>query len=157
MAGDSIDDSASAPDLPNMPMRHDLHHHPQYNLVAWHPRGVLDDFLLDEIGEWLATVEKSSPPFHRFVDFSQLENVAVRMKHVFRFARTRAEQLAGAPPVKSALFSEDWVGFGLARIYVDLMAETSLEVRAFQERSKAAAWLGVPVEILQAPEAPESA
>jgi hypothetical protein len=126
----------------------DLRHYPAYNLIAWHPSGVMDDLLLDAIGEWLARVEKATPKFHRFIDFSQLTEVAVRVHHVFEFARKRARQLAEAPPMKSALFCEDWVGFGVARMYQDLMAETPLEVRAFRERARAAAWLGVPIGIL---------
>ena len=91
-----------------------LRQYPAHNLVAWQPRGVLDDQLLDEIGEWLCHIEKASVPFKRFVDFSRLTSVAVRTKHVFAFARQRAEQFAGLTPVKSALFSEDWVCFGIA-------------------------------------------
>jgi len=84
-----------------------LRHYPAYNLVAWQPQGVLDDLMLDEIGEWLCTLEKVSPPFERFIDLGRLTEVAVRTSHVFRFARKRAEQYAGVTPVKSALFSED--------------------------------------------------
>jgi hypothetical protein len=51
--------------------------------------------------------------------------------------------------MKSALFCEDWVGFAIARIYQDLMAETPLQVRAFRDRKQAATWLGVPLEALQ--------
>ena len=75
--------------------------------------------------------------------------MAVRTSHVFKFARKRAEQFAGVTPVKSALFSEDWVGFGIARLYESLMKETLIEARAFRDRAKAAAWLGVPSEILK--------
>ena len=51
--------------------------------------------------------------------------------------------------MKSALFSEDWVGFGIALLYESLMKETSLDARAFRDRAKAAVWLGVPAEILK--------
>jgi hypothetical protein len=59
--------------------------------------------------------------------------VAVRTSHVFKFARKRAEQFAGVTPVKSALFSEDWVGFGIARLYESLMKETPINARAFRD------------------------
>ena len=68
--------------------------YPAHNLVAWQPQGVLDDQLLDEIGEWLCDIEQASAPSKRFVDFSRLTSVAVRTKHVFHFARKRAEQFA---------------------------------------------------------------
>jgi hypothetical protein len=126
-----------------------LREYPAHNLVAWQPQGVLDDDLLDEIGEWLCATEKASASFKRFVDFSRLTSVAVRTKHVFAFARKRAEQVAGGTPVKSALFSEDWVGFGIALLYESLMKETSIDARAFRDRATAAIWLDVPAEILK--------
>ena len=131
-----------------------LRHYPAHDLLAWQPQGVLDDRLLDEIWEWLIAIEESSPPLRRFVDFSQLTQVAVRTSHVFEFARKRAAQSAGFTPVKSALFSEDWVGFGIARMYQDLMKETPIDARAFRDRATAAVWLGVPAEILKLEDRP---
>ena len=110
--------------------------------------------LLDEIAEWLCTIDKVSPPLKRFVDLSRLTMVAVRTSHVFEFARKRAEQFAGVTPVKSALFSEDWVGFGIARMYKSLMKETPIDARAFRDRATAAVWLGVPAEILKLEDRP---
>jgi hypothetical protein len=37
----------------------DLRHYPAHNLVAWQPQGVLDDQLLDEIGELGLSYRKS--------------------------------------------------------------------------------------------------
>ena len=83
--------------------------------------------------------------------------VAVRTSHVFKFAKKRAERFAGVTPVKSALFSEDWVGFGIARLYESLMKETPIEARAFRDRARAAVWLGVPAEILKLEDKPAPA
>ena len=99
-------------------------------------------------------IEKASAPLKRFVDFSRLTMVAVRTSHVFEFARKRAEQFAGVTPVKSALFSEDWVGFGIARLYESLMKETPIDARAFRDRATAAVWLDVPAEILKLEDKP---
>jgi hypothetical protein len=136
------------------PLPADLRQYPAHNLVAWQPQGVLDDDLLDEIGEWLCAIEETSPPLKRFVDLSRLTMVAVRTSHVFKFARKRAEQFAGVTPVRSALFSEDWVGFGIARLYENLMKETLIDARAFRDRARAAVWLGVPAEILKLEDRP---
>ena len=146
MPDDSTDDSKSLPASRIIPGPAHLRHYPAHDLVAWQPQGVLDDRLLDEIGEWLSDIEKTSAPLKRFIDFSRLTEVAVRTSHVFEFARKRAEQFPGVTPVKSALFSEDWVGFGIARMYESLMKETPIDVRAFRDRAKAAVWLGVPAE-----------
>ena len=148
------DDSESPPVSRIIPGPTHLRHYPAHNLVAWRPEGILDDFLLDEIGEWLCTVENVSPQFERFVDFGRLTHVAVRTDHVFEFARKRAEQLAGFPQARSALLSEDWVGFGIAHLYEELMAGTQIDVRAFRDRAKAAVWLGVPAEILKLEDKP---
>ena len=100
------------------------------------------------------TIEKASAPEKRFVDFSRLTEVAVRTSHLFEFARKRAEQFAGVTPVKSALFSEDWVGFGIARMYEGLMKGTPIDARAFRDRVTAAIWLDVPAEILNLEDKP---
>ena len=132
-----------------------LWQYPAHRLVAWQPQGVLDDQLLDEIGERLCHIEKASAPLKRFVDFSRLTSVAVRTKHVFAFARKRAEQYAGVTPVKSALFSDDWVGFGIALLYENLMKGTPIDARAFRDRTKVAVWLDVPAKILKLEDKPE--
>src|ERR1700719_3116648 len=148
------DNSEPSPASMAIPGPPHLRRYPAHNLVAWQPQGVLDDDLIDEIGEWLCSIEKASVLFKRFVDFSRLTEVAARTSHVFRFARKRAEQFPGVTPVKSALFSEDWIGFGIACMYEGLMNGTPIEARAFRDREKAALWLGVPAEILRLEDTP---
>jgi hypothetical protein len=155
MPNNPIDDSEALPASTIIPEPAHLWQYPTYDLIAWQPQGVLDDRLLDEIGEWLCAIEETSPPSKRFIDLSRLTMVAVRTSHVFKFARKRAERFAGVTPVKSALFSEDWVGFGIARLYESLMKETLIEARAFRDRAKAAAWLSVPSGILKLEAKPE--
>ena len=156
MPDHSTEESEPLPASRILPGPAHLWQYPAHNLVAWQPQGVLDDRLLDEIGEWLCTIEKASAPEKRFVDFSRLTEVAVRTSHVFEFARKRAEQFPeGVTPVKSALFSEDWIGFGIACMYEGLMKETAMiDARAFRDREKAAVWLGVPAEVLKLEDAP---
>ena len=154
MPNNPTDDSEPLPASRIIPGPAHLRQYPAHNLVAWQPQGVLDDHLLDEIGEWLCNIEKVSAPEKRFVDFSRLTEVAVRTSHVFAFARKRAAQFAGVTPVKSALYSEDWVGFGIALLYESLMKETPIDARAFRERAAAAVWLGVPAEILKLEDRP---
>ena len=149
MPNNPTDDSEPLPASRIIPGPPHLRQYPAHDLIAWQPQGVLDDQLLDEIGEWLCHIEKASAPLKRFVDFSRLTSVAVRTKHVFAFARKRAERFAGVTPVKSALFSEDWVGFGIARMYESLMRGTPIDARAFRDRAKAAVFLGVPAEIIK--------
>jgi len=94
-----------------------LRYYPGYRLITWQPQGTLDDLMLDQIAEWLVDIEQAYLPFKRFVDFSQLTAVAVRTRHVFEFARNRAEQFTGVEAVRTALFSDDWVSLAIERLY----------------------------------------
>jgi hypothetical protein len=125
-----------------------LRQYATYELITWQPQGRLDDAMLDRIAEWLVNIEKVSLPFKRFVDFSQLTTIAIRTRHVFEFARERAEQFAGTVAVRTALYCDDWVGFGIARLYESLMENTHIEARAFQDLNRAAEWLGIPADVL---------
>jgi hypothetical protein len=133
-----------------------LRYYEAHRLVAWQPHGVLDDRLLDAIATWLVVIEKVSLPFKRFVDLSRLTSVAVQTRHVFKFARRRAREFAGVGHVKAALFCDEWVGFGIARLYESLMENTLIEARAFRDRAAAAEWLVVPVDILSLADEPAS-
>ena len=146
--GDSSGPQGSRAVSRNLPGPPFLRHYPAHQLVTWQPQGILDDFLLDQIAEWLVAIEKASLPFKRFIDLSRLTTVAVRTRHVFNFARKRAEQFAGVEPVRAAVFSDDWVGFGIARLYETLMENTPIEARAFRDLALAAKWLEVPADVL---------
>jgi hypothetical protein len=125
-----------------------LRYYPAHRLMAWQPQGTLDDLLLAQIAEWLVHIEKAFLPFKRFIDLSQLTTVAVRCHHVFEFARKRAEQFTGVEPVRTALFSDDWVAFGIACFYESLMEDTLIEARAFRDLAEVTEWLAIPVDVL---------
>jgi hypothetical protein len=125
-------------------------YYPAHELITWHPRGVLDDNLLDEIATFAQHLEQvaSAPPFNRFADFSGLTNIRLQIGHVFKVAEERSDAFRDLAPVKSAFFCDKIVGFGIARMYETLMEGSSIQVRAFRDRELAAGWLGVPLEIL---------
>ena len=145
---DSAGSNASRAISQSVPGPFSLRYYPDHRLMAWQPQGTLDDLMLDQIAEWLVHIEKAFLPFKRFVDFSQLTTVAVRTRHVFEFARKRAEQFTGVESVRTALFSDDWVGFGIARLYESLMENTLIEAHAFSDLARAAEWLAIPVDVL---------
>jgi hypothetical protein len=150
---DSSGSSSPAPISRHIAGPPGLRYYRDYNLMAWQPRGVLDDGMLDEIAKWLTEVEKELMSFNRFIDFSELTSIAIRTRHVFEFAKKRAGQFVGHP-VRAGLFCEDWVGFGIARLYESLMENTPIRARAFQDRRLAAEWLGVPVDVLSLKDEP---
>jgi hypothetical protein len=127
-------------------------YHPAWELITWHPQGVLDDALLDRIAAFIEIQEQvvTAPPFNRFADLSGLTDIRVRIGHVFEVAERRRQDRFGMKPVKSAFYCDKIVGFGIARMYEALMEGSSVEVRAFRERAAAAEWLEVPGEVLSA-------
>jgi hypothetical protein len=56
--------------------------------------------------------------------------------------------VTGAEPVRTALFSANWVAFGVASIYESLVEGTLIEARAFRDLPRAADWLAIPIDVL---------
>ena len=50
--------------------------------------------------------------------------------------------------MRTALFSANWVAFGVASIYESLVEGTLIEARAFRDLPSAADWLAIPVDVL---------
>src|SRR4029453_13852328 len=105
-SADSTDSKVSRAISHSVPGPLFLRYYPDHRLMAWQPQGTLDDFMLDEVAEWLVHIEKAFLPFKRFVDFSRLTALEVRTGHVFKVAQRRAKQFSGVEPVRTALFSE---------------------------------------------------
>jgi hypothetical protein len=148
-ASHAISNSLPGPDF--------LRYYPAHRLIAWQPQGTLDDLMLNQIADWLVDIEKASLPLKRFVDLSQLTDVAVRTRHVFEFARKRKAQFAGVELVRTALFSDDWVCHAMASLYESLMEGTLIDVRAFRDLGRAAQYLGIPVDVLTLKDEPAPA
>jgi hypothetical protein len=127
-----------------------VRYHEEWELITLHPKGLLDDKLVDEIVDFILVQEHvvTAPPFHRFTDLSGLKEIRLKVGHVFKVAEERSAAHRGLPPVKSAFFCDKIVGFGIARMYEALMEGSSIHVRAFRDRAAAAEWLGVPVEVV---------
>ena len=122
-------------------------YHPEARLLTMYPLGTFDDTLADEV---LAMIEAEETvenvPFHRYTDLSRLTDIRLKIGHVFEIAEHRR---AAGEPVRSAFFADTTVGFGIARLYEELMQGAVIHVRAFRDRDAAAEWLGVPVQLLQ--------
>lgn len=124
--------------------------HPDFQLITWHPHGTLDDNLLDGIAAFIEMREHevTAPPFHRYADLSGLTDIHLKIGHVFEVAYRRRRSVADLPTVKSAIFSDKIVGFGMARMYETLMEGAAVQVRAFRERQAVAEWLEVSSDLL---------
>jgi hypothetical protein len=118
----------------------------ELRLLTWHPHGVLDDALADEIVRLIeAEAFTQEEPFSAYTEFNGLTEIHLKLGHVFQIAQHRQRALI---PVKSAFVASSVVGFGVARMYAMLMKTAFVNVRAFREREEAAKWLGMPIEAL---------
>ncbi len=125
---------------------------PKCRLVTWHPQGVLDDVVADQIVDFIEMEECiQTAPFDRFLDLSGQTHVRLQAGHLFQIARRRHRAIQ---PVKSALWANKVITLSVAYVYETLMASATIKVRVFREREAAAEWLGVPLPILDAPEDP---
>jgi len=119
---------------------------PKWHLVTWHPRGVLDDALADQIVAFIEMEERiQAAPFDRYVDLSALMRVQLEAGHVFDIAKRRHR---ATERVKSALWTDNILTVSLAYMFETFMASATIKVRAFREQKDAAEWLEVPIEIL---------
>lgn len=120
--------------------------HPKWQLVTWHPAGVFDDAMADQIVEFVELEENiQEAPFHRYTDLSGLTHIRLTAGHIFQIAKRRHQV---AEPVKSAFWTNKIVSLSMAYVYETLMVSAAIQVRVFREREAAAEWLGVPVQSL---------
>src|SRR5213082_2876922 len=102
-------------------------YHSTWHVFTWHPRGVLDDELADEIVGVIESEEFfEEAPFNRYTDFSGLANIHLKVGHLFQIAEHRHEV---SEVVKSAFYAETVVGLSLARMYQFLMKGGAIQVR----------------------------
>jgi hypothetical protein len=121
-------------------------------LITWHPRGVFDDILADQVVKFIEIEERTQDaPFNRYTDLSEITHINLTAGHVFQIAKRRHRP---TKPVKSAFWTDKVITLSLAYVYETLMASAAINVRVFRERQAAAEWLGVPLEILHQPEEP---
>jgi hypothetical protein len=124
-------------------------YYPIRRLMSWHPVGILDGFMLNELLDFVEEEERSSPfPFSRFADLDSATELHLNLGHAFKASDRRRASYDGQP-VKTALLCSKSVGFGLANLYASLMEGSHIYARAFKERHRAAAWLGVPESVLR--------
>lgn len=118
-------------------------------LLTWFPRGVLNEAFADQVIEFIEMWERiQEAPFDRYADLSGLTYIRLGIDHIIQTARRRRKV---KQPVKMALFADNPISFGIAHSYELLMLDAMIEVRAFNRRAAAAAWLQVPLRTLQCP------
>ena len=128
---------------------HVVFHH-DLRLMTWRPRGIVNEKVVNKIITFLAQEEATADkPFNRFTDTLTVETIDLNLRYIFHVSLFRRLSYAGRPPVKSAILVTDRALGHYSRMHVLLTQGSPLEVRIFEEREKAAKWLGVSVETLE--------
>ena len=134
-----------------MKMPPDMDFHEDIRLLVWRPRGVLDEPAINKVVAVLSDLEaKSEVPFNRFSDTLAADEVELNFKYIIQVSLHRRLSYAGHPPVKSAILATDSTILHYARLHAVLTQGSPINVRVFQDRQKAADWLGVSAELLAA-------
>jgi len=124
-------------------------YHPRWKLLTWHPRGVLNEAFADQVIAFIEMEERiQEAPFDRYVDLSGLTQIRIGIDHIIHTARRRR---IVKQPVKTALFADNPVSFGVAHSYELLMHDAMIDVRSFKDRAAAALWLERPLNALACP------
>jgi hypothetical protein len=123
-------------------------YYPNFKLTTWHPQGTFDAALANKIIEFIEWEEYiQDAPFDRYTDLSSIAEIRIGIGSMIEIARRRRFV---REPVKSAIFGHDRARLELAQCYERLMDDAAMiQVRSFNDRMAAAAWLEVPETILE--------
>ena len=98
---------------------------------------MLNEAFADQVIEFIEMEEGiQEAPFDRYADLSGLTRIRIGVDQ---------------QPVKTALFADNPMTFGVAHSYELLMYDAMIEVRAFKKRAAAAEWLEAPLKTVQCP------
>jgi hypothetical protein len=129
----------------------DVEFHEDIRLLIWRPHGLLDEVAVNKVVAVLSDLEaKLEAPFNRFSDTLAADEIELNFKHIIQVSLHRRLSYAGHPPVKSAILATDSTIIHYARLHAVLTQGSPINVRVFQDRQKAADWLGVSAELLAA-------
>ena len=129
----------------------DVEFHEDIRLLIYRPRGILNEAAINKVLSALEELEaKLQEPFNRFFDTVAADEVDLNFKYIIQVSLHRRLSYAGRPPVKSAILATDSTMIHYGRLHALLTQGSPINVRIFQDRAKAARWLGVPVERLTA-------
>jgi hypothetical protein len=125
----------------------DARYYPDLRLMTWHPAGVLTDAAADQAVEFVDNREKmDGEVFDRYLDVTGYTEIQLGLDHIVWLARQRRRYRGKS--VRTAFYALRVIGVKIAKMYEELMQGSHIEVRTFRDRSIAADWLGVPMEVL---------
>ena len=132
-----------------MKLTPEIEFHPDIRLLVYRPRGLIDEAGINEVIGVIEDLEaETQEPFNRFSDTTDAHEVELNFKYVIRVSLHLRLSHTGRAPVKSAILATDSTLVHYGRLLVLLTQGSSINVKVFQDREKAAQWLGVPIELL---------
>jgi Arc/MetJ family transcription regulator len=124
--------------------------HHDLRLMVWRPTKIINEKAVNKIIEFIATEEtESNQPFNRFTDTLLVEAVELNFRYMFHVSLYRRLSYSGRAPVKSAILVANETVAHYARLHRLLTQGSPLQVSIFENRAKAARWLGVSLETLE--------
>ena len=89
-------------------------------------------------------------PFNRFFDTSGHDEVELNFRYVIQISLHRVLSYANRPPLNSAILATNSTIAHYCQLHAIIAQDSPINVRIFQERDKAAQWLGVSADLLAA-------
>jgi hypothetical protein len=134
-----------------LPLPPDVEFHEDIGLLIHRPRGLLDRAAINKIVSLIGELEFIlKKPFNRFLDTVATEAVDLNLEYIRRVSLYRRRFYGNRPAVKTAILATDSTVAEYGRLHASLTEGSPINVRVFQDRTAAAQWLGVPLEVLSA-------
>jgi hypothetical protein len=112
-------------------------------------RGVFDAPVAEQLAEFIEIKEvEVETGFDRFCDLTHLEGISLSTADIVRLADRRRAFNPNDIHVKSAFWATDPLGFGIVRMYEQLLNSPRIEVRVWRDAQAAADWLGIKLDKL---------
>lgn len=130
----------------------DVEFHEDVRLLVYRPKGQMNKATVNKIVFIVEELEaKSRKPFNRFFDTLGHDEVELNFKYVIQISLHRRRSYTDRLPVKSAILATDSTIIHYARLHALLTQGSPISVCIFQNREKAAEWLGISVQRLMPP------
>src|SRR5258708_19643705 len=127
----------------------DIEFHEDLRVLIYRPKGLINEAEINRVIGVIEGIEAASQqPFNRFSDTSETHEVELNFQYVIQASLHRRLTYKGRTPVKSAILATDSTLIHYARLLVLLTEGSSIKVRVFEHREKAAKCLASPLQLL---------
>jgi len=135
--------------MDRMQLPPDVEFHEDVHLFIWRPCGMVNQTAVNRVITALSEFEFSlNDPFNRFTDTIGADAVDLNFEYIIRVSLYRRQVYSKRPPIKSAILATDSTLIHYGKVHAVLTQGSPIKARIFQDRQEAAAWLGVPLELL---------